>query len=111
MRKVFTFFLAIVIIAVVLALSFGIEFAGIHIKGFFDKERANVERDVFRNTDSYDKGMVQQLTRFRLEYMRSTDETEKAAIRSTVRTMFAEYPINRLSSPELRAFLQECRNR
>ncbi len=111
MRTVGFIFGGIAVLVILSALCFGLTWVGIEWDGFFGAKRADVERKVFRNTRSYDEGMVQQLTRFRLEYIRTKDETEKAAVRSTVRMMFAEFPIDRLTSPELRAFLTECRNR
>ncbi len=111
MRKILTFFAVLIGIAVMLALSFGLTWFGIEWDGFFNVKRANMEREVHRSTDSYDEGMVQQLSRFRLEYIREKDSVAKSAISGTVRQMFAKYPSDRLPSPELRAFLKECMNR
>ena len=111
MKRVFASFAVIISLVVLFALCFGMEFAGIHIAGFFAKERANIERDVFMNTRSYTSGQIQQLTRYRIQYIREKDEAGKAAIRSTVRMQFAEFPIDRLPTPELRDFMKECLNR
>lgn len=111
MRIVGLVLLCVAALVFLFALSFGAEWLGLEWYGFFGKKRANIEREIHRNTDSFDEGMLQQLSRYRLEYMRSSDETEKSAIRSTVRTMFSKYPPDRLTSPELRAFLKECMNR
>lgn len=92
-----------------LSLMFGLTWLGIEWRGFFGPKRAEVERKIFRETRSYDEGMIQQLSRFRLQYVRSKDDEERAAILSTVRTMFAEYDADKLPSVDLSNFLRKAR--
>lgn len=91
----------------VVALLFGLTWLGIEWRGFFGPKAADVERKTFQKTRSYNQGMVQQLTRYRLQYIRTKDEDEKKAIASTVRTMFAEYDPASLPNQELRDFMKE----
>lgn len=93
-----------------IALMFGLTWMGIEWRGFFGPKRAAVERKIFRETRSYDEGTVQQLSRYRLQFIRAKDPEEKRAIASTVRMMFAEYDPDRLPSSELRSFLKEVNN-
>jgi len=76
----------------------------IHYK-FFGPRFENVRREVFENTRSYNEAKVQDLAKYRLEYMRATSE-EKEALRSTIVIMFANYPIERLPT-ELQGFMRE----
>ena len=69
-----------------IAMIFGLTWMGIEWRGFFGPKRAAVERKIFRETRSYDEGMVQQLARYRLQYIRSESAEEKRAIASTIRT-------------------------
>lgn len=94
-------------IAALLSLMFGLTWLGIEWRGFFGPKRAAVEREIFRETRSYDEGMVQQLSRYRLQYVRAESQAEKDAIASTVRTMFAEYDPSKLPNSDLRNFLNE----
>jgi len=91
----------------VFSLMFGLTWLGIEWRGFFGPKRAAVERQIFQETRSYNQGMTQQLSRYRLEYMRATSNDERDAIASTVRVMFSEYDDSELD-PELRSFLREC---
>ena len=91
----------------VVALCFGLTWLGIEWRGFFGPKKAAVERKIFRETRSYDEGMIQQLSRYRLQYIRAENPEEKAAIASTVRTMFAEYDPEKCPSLELKQFLKE----
>lgn len=99
--------LGIVSLAILLSLLFGLTWLGIEWRGFFGPKRAAVEREIFMETRSYNQGMLQQLSRYRLEYIRSDDEKERAAIASTVRQMFSEFDADTLPSQELRAFWKE----
>ncbi len=91
----------------IVALFFGLTWLGIEWRGFFGPKAADVERETFQKTRSYNQGMVQQLTRYRLQYIQAEAEDEKKAIASTVRIMFAEYDPASLPNQELRDFLKE----
>lgn len=94
-----------VLVAVLLSAAFGLTWLGIEWRGFFGPKRAAVEREIFEQTPSYIYGKSQDLARFRHEWVRG-DDTEKAAIESTIRVMFAEFDSSQINDPGLRAFLQ-----
>jgi hypothetical protein len=52
---------------------------------------------------------IQQLSKMRLEYLRSKDPNDKAAIAATVRHQFADYKKQNLPA-DLRAFLDKVNN-
>ena len=97
-------------VVVLWSLCFGLTWMGLKWKGFFGPRFADVERTVFLETRSYNQGMIQQLSRYRLQYALCTTPEAKAVIKSTVRTMFSEYPPEDLPSVELRTFHQEMMN-
>ncbi|MCG8474237.1 MAG: hypothetical protein MI784_01955, partial [Cytophagales bacterium] len=67
MKKVLSVLLVVLILFATFALCFGVELAGLHIKGFFAKEKANIERDVFKNNKIYTEGMANDLAKYKLE--------------------------------------------
>ena len=101
--------LSLLIIVVLGSLTFGMEWAGIKWTGFFGPKREAVRREVFKQTRSYNEGKEQQLIKYRLEYLRASDEDEKKALASTIRLAFADYDENLLDSEELRKFLKEMK--
>jgi hypothetical protein len=111
MKEVLGWVLAAVAASVLMfSLAFGLTWVGIEWQGFFGPKQAAVERKIFKETRSYNEGMIQQLSRYRLQYVRSKDEVERQAILSTVRSMFAEYDADTLPSVELRNFLGKAFN-
>ena len=66
----------------------------------------DVRRDVFESTRSYNQAKIQELAKYRLEYLRSDEPLERAAIASTVRHRFADYDDAGLPE-DLRDFLRE----
>ncbi len=91
------------------SLCFGAEWLGIKWYGFFEPKREAVRREVFKQTRSYNEGKEQELIKYRLEYLRSTDPVEKRAIASTIRNAFADYNEDLIDSPELRQFLRQIK--
>jgi len=100
--------LGIVVIVVLVSLMFGLKWLGLEWRGFFGPREQAVEREVFKQSRSYNEAKEQELLKYRLEYMRSDDATEKKAIASTIRMAFADYD-ETLLSPELRRFLHEIK--
>lgn len=98
----------ILIIVLLVSLAFGAEWLGIKWKGFFGPKHANVEREIFLETRSFNSGVAQQLAKYRHEYMATDDPDEKEAIKSTVRTMFAEVNPENIDNLELRQFFNTC---
>jgi len=106
MRTIGYVAMGIVILALMLSLAFGLEWAGIAWKGFFGPKHAAVEREVFKQTRQFTEGKIQDLSKHRLEYFREKDETSKKAILSTIRIQFADFDRSSLKNPELESFLK-----
>lgn len=93
------------------SLLFGARWIGLEWRGYWSKQEQNVEREVFEETRSYRHGKIQALTRYRSQYYRTNDQSEKDLIASTVRMEFAEFDIDSLDQQSLKDFWNECNNR
>lgn len=87
---------------------FALKLGGLQWKKFFAPKHEAVRREVFKQTRSFNEAKLQELTKYRLEYMRSKDPAEKGAIASTIRLAFADYDTSMLPS-ELQAFIEEIK--
>ena len=98
--------LALLAIVFLVSLAFGAVWLGIKWYGFFAPKIEAVRREVFKQTKSYNEGKMQQLTKYRIEFLRAKTPDDKSAIAATVRIAFADYDQAQLT-PELRRFLQQ----
>lgn len=89
------------------ALGLGGRWVNLKVEGWFAPREANVQREVFENTKSFNEGKEQELMKVYKEYLTATDET-KAGLRTYVSHTFADYPIERLDAT-LQDFVKECR--
>lgn len=99
---------AVAALVAVLVIAFGLELLGLEWTRFFAPKRANVQRQVFEQTQSHTHGMVQQLARYKLQYDQG-DATERAALKTTIATMFAHFDANTIENEGLRQFLTDMR--
>ena len=82
----------------------GLSFYGLwHYKTFAPKKEA-IRRDVFKQTRSYNEAKIQELAKYRLEYIREKDPVSKEAIKSTIILMFSDYNVDLLPA-ELKSFI------
>ena len=106
---VFGGFLGIVVfLAVMFSLAFGAEWIGIKWEGYFGPKHADVERTIYRETQSFNRGAETQLADYRLQYIREKDVVAKEAIMVTVRSQFADVDPSNISNPDIRSFLQSA---
>ena len=98
---VFTILLLVVVM-------FGLEYGSLKWKGFFAPKHEAVRREVFKETRSYNEAKLQDLVKYRLEYIKTKDEETKKAIASTIRMMYAEYDETKLPI-ELREFVKNIK--
>jgi len=77
---------------------------------YFGTRREGVRRKIFKETRSYNEAKLQQLSKYRLEYLRAEGSDERRAIASTIRHSFADYNSDELPD-ELKKFLDEVRNK
>lgn len=73
----------------------------------FQGRQTNAEREVFKQSVTYNEGMLDDLAKYQYEYMQS-DETEKKAIASLVRSRFANFDKSKIENIDLLRFLEDC---
>ena len=103
-------FVALVIAGLILliVLAFGLELVGLEWTKFFASKKEEIRREVFEQTKSFNEAKVQDLVKYRLQYIRAKEEIEKKAIASTIRHMFADYSVEKLDQ-ELKQFLTKIK--
>lgn len=108
--RTFGFICAVAVFLVFLvALAFALEVGGLQWKSYFGPKHAAVDREVFKETRSYNEAKVQALIKYRREYVRS-DEEGKAGLAGLIRLEFAEFYLDGKSQDlpaELRSFLNQ----
>jgi Sec-independent protein translocase protein TatA len=97
------------IILGIFLLVFGLDLLGIWKSSVTEPMKENVKREVFEETQSYIEGKRQELSKYRLEYMRTEDEIEKNAIQMTIQQSFANVKEEHFEGEMLR-FLQAMKN-
>ena len=93
-----------------IALGWGMTALGVLKFKVFEPMKENVRREVFENTQSYVEGKRQELTKYRLEYMKAKDEQTKTAIQMTVVQSCANLDPEKIIDPELYRFLMSMKN-
>jgi len=96
-------------IAALASLAFGTKWAGLKWRGYFAPKYAAVDREVFKQTRSFNEAAEQELLKLRLEYLREKDPISKEAIAFTIRHKFADYNEKLLDSAELCSFLEQIK--
>lgn len=78
---------------------------------FFAPMRANVEREVFENTNSYVRGMNSDIQDFAMEYAKpTTDQAHKEMIEAMVIEKVADFPEDQMV-PTVRRFVREIKTK
>lgn len=96
------FFAKIAIVVVVATIFFG-------VIGFAYKMAAtNADRVIFKQSVTYNEGMLDDLAKYQYEYNSTDDETEKKAIATLVRNRFANFDKSKIENHDILKFLEEC---
>lgn len=95
-------------LVVMVALSFGLGWTDVFYAKTVGKAREDARREVFEQTQSYVEAKRQELTKYRLEYMRA-DSSDRQAIKMTIVQSFANFDKSKLDY-DLRVFLDEMMN-
>ena len=97
----------VLIVLAILVVPIGMTFYRLGYLQFFGPKFQNVERDIFKETRSYNEGKLQDLAKYRLQYETAAPE-DKAVIKSTINHMFADYQADDMPY-QLKQFLTEMR--
>lgn len=101
-----TSFKVVLAIIGIIALGLGLDLLGLNWLKFIGPKRQNIRTEIFRETRSYTESRMQDLARFRLQYLQAETDKDREAIASTVRVMFAEFNPDRIQDNEQRRFLR-----
>lgn len=74
------------------------------------KDVTNSENTKFHETQIYNDGMAQELSKDRKELQETTDTTARGAVVNDIRSRFANFNENNLQDQSLRQFLVDVRN-
>lgn len=102
-----------VILLGIVLLYFFLGFAGVidlQFYKYFGVQKANVQRQIFKENKSYVEGMVSDLAKYKYEYETEKDETAKAAITDLIRSKYANFDISNIEDIGSQNFLREVRN-
>lgn len=94
-------------VTIIITIAIGGRFINLKSNQYFAPKEEKVRREVYEQTRSFNESKLQELTKYRLEYMRAENEDEKQAIAATVRLTFAAYDKTKLPY-ELQIFIEEC---
>ena len=79
---------------------------------YFAPKQAAVQRQVFENTPSFNKGMIQELQNMQFDYIKEKDPDAKAALASIILHRASGYNLNDPDVPaDLRSFIEELKQK
>jgi hypothetical protein len=102
--------LALLILVLVYGAGFLATGGDLAIYRFWAPKRANAEREVFVNTNSYIQGKTDYLSRLRLEYQTSKDADQKAALRTLILTEASNVDNSKLPT-DLQGFIASLKEK
>lgn len=70
----------------------------------------NADRIIFKQSIAYNEGKLDDLAKYRLEFLQTEDPVERKAIQEYVNSTFANFDESKIENKELRDFLRDCRN-
>ncbi|HCF37891.1 MAG TPA: hypothetical protein DER56_02275 [Thermosipho africanus] len=91
--------IGVAVVAVVLLGGFGLKMWDV-----------STDRVVFKNSATYNEGVLDDLAQYKYEMQTTEDEIEKKAICELVNSRFANYDESKIENDSLKYFLIDCRN-
>jgi len=82
-------------LVVVIAFVFGLWYLGYQSYSFFAPRYEQVRYDTFKNSQTYNDGMIRELYKIKQQYL-SANDTDKAALKSYAAHEFSVYQKDRL---------------
>lgn len=87
--------IAVIVVASLIGLSYGFGWVGVHQKATIGKAMQNVDREVFEESNSFTKAKRQEAIKYYREYLQSTSEDERQAIKVTIGMSLADFDEDR----------------
>lgn len=72
--------------------------------------RVNTDRMIFKQSVTYNEGMLDDLAKYKLEMVKAEDDIEKAAIAELVNSRYANFDASKIENTDLKKFLSDCQN-
>jgi hypothetical protein len=73
-------------------------------------EHTNVQRENFENSESYVKGMVNDLAKYKYEFETENDVIAKKAIIDLVVGKFSDFPENKINDVNIKTWLIDVKS-
>ena len=70
--------------------------------------RTNADRIIFKQSITYNEGMLDDLAEYRYEYYATNDDIDRAAIADLVNSRFANFDRSKIENYDLVQFLDVC---
>lgn len=102
--KIFGWAVAGVLALVVLGSAmFGLKWLGLEWRGFFGPKEVAIERDIYEQSPSFVHSRVNDLARYRIEWL-AASEDERAALNTLIRQQMSQLDPDAIRDPDLRSF-------
>lgn len=75
----------------------------------YKKWKVDQDRKIFKQSVTYNEGVLDDLAKYRYEMITETDKAAQAAIADLVVSRFANYDDSKIEENDLRKFLNDCR--
>lgn len=106
--------IGILVFVVIVVAFIGIGFGSGELEALYNRTTgthvSSSETDEFHASKGYVDGMIQDLSKYKLELVQTKDLTARGAIISHVNEQFANFDENKIQNSDLRQFLIDCRN-
>ena len=79
-------------------------------KEYFGTRNADVDNKIFKQSTTYNEGMIDDLAEYKYELKTEKDPVSKAAIEDVVVERFANFDASKIRDSKLKDFLNDCRN-
>jgi len=97
-------------VLLIVGLVFGGGYMGLKYKATFGKANQNIDREIFKEGNTYNEGVLDDLAKYRYDMTFAEDDAEKAAIADLVNSRFANFNEDKIESDDLKEFLSDCRD-
>lgn len=92
----------------------GIGFATGEVQALYNRtvgvDQSSSQTDMFHQSKGFTDGMVQDLSKYKLELTQTKDVTARGAIINHINEEFANFDENQIKNQDLRQFLKDIRN-
>jgi len=96
-------------VVVLTVLSFGADYLGIKYNTFFGKMKTDAQHEIFKENKAHVEGMIDDLAKYKYQYIKASSDIEKEAIASMINSVFANFDITEIEDADLVKFLKTIR--